>query len=291
MSTVVRPAVAKDVEAICQLLHGKMNSRIPLDRWRNLMNYPWLENKPDFGRVVESRGEILGYCGMVYVDRMLGDAGTVQRAERMVSMSSWYLDKSLRGQGLGKEMLMSSTENSSLTYATLTNSRKPLAIVESCGFRVLENERCIWRKSRSEGSAVSLVRERAEIRRKLTPVELKLVDDLADQPLLPVVLLAEGQQALLFFSVKKKAQDITWYDLMYSSNLGLFTEYAQSLADLMLSDSPAVLAADSRFVPDVNAGVERQALPVPRFFKSERVASHEVDHLYSELQLLDLKLD
>jgi hypothetical protein len=52
-----------------------------------------------------------------------------------------------------------------------------------------------------------------------------------------------------------------------------------------------VLAADARFVDGVQNGAEREALPVPRFFKTERLAPHEIDHLYTELQLLDLKLD
>ena len=56
MSAQIRAAETRDVEAICTLLHTKMNSRIPVDRWRQLMTYQWLREKPDFGRVVESNG-------------------------------------------------------------------------------------------------------------------------------------------------------------------------------------------------------------------------------------------
>ena len=66
MSAHVRLAMASDADAICSLLHEKMNSKIPISRWRNLMRYQWLDDKPDFGRVVESDGQILGFCGMVY---------------------------------------------------------------------------------------------------------------------------------------------------------------------------------------------------------------------------------
>lgn len=255
------------------------------------MTYNWLVDKPDFGRVVESNSQILGYCGMVYVDRMIGDAGTDRRPERMVSMSSWYLDKSLRGQGLGKEMLMASTEDRALSYATLTNSRKPLAIVEACGFRVLEDHRYLWHKKNSTEQTLEIIKDKAALRQRLSEVECTLVDDLQNQPLLPILLVAEGQQNLLFFSVKRKAENITWFDLMYSSNLAMFAKYAQALANQLLTDAQSVLAADGRFVADIADGAERQSLDVPRFFKSERVARHEVDHLYSELQLLDLKLD
>jgi len=67
----VRAAVATDIEDICQLLHNKMDSKIPLERWRKLMTYEWLDAKPDFGRIVEADGTVLGFCGMVYSDRWL----------------------------------------------------------------------------------------------------------------------------------------------------------------------------------------------------------------------------
>jgi len=121
MGAIVRHAEYRDADAICQLLHTKMNARIPVERWRQLMDYRWLADKPDFGRIVESDGQVLGFCGMVYADRTIGEE---QRAERVVSMSSWYLDKSMRGQGLGKAMLVSCIEDDSLTYVTLTNSHK-----------------------------------------------------------------------------------------------------------------------------------------------------------------------
>ena len=91
----VRPATRRDIDAICSLLHSKMNSRIPEARWRQLMTYQWLAEKPDFGRVVESDGRVLGFCGMVYADRLIGDKADDLTEERIVSMSSWYLDLSL----------------------------------------------------------------------------------------------------------------------------------------------------------------------------------------------------
>jgi hypothetical protein len=93
MNAFVRLAEGRDIEAICSLLHTKMNSRIPVERWRQLMSYEWFSEKPDYGRVVESDGDILGFCGMVYADRTLANN---ERVERIVSMSSWYLDKILR---------------------------------------------------------------------------------------------------------------------------------------------------------------------------------------------------
>ena len=287
MSARVRKAVDSDVDAICQLLHAKMNRRIPVERWRHLMTYSWLEHKPDFGRVVESDGKVEGFCGMVYADRLVGPPDNV-RKERVVSMSSWYLDKSLRGLGLGRDMLLSAIEDRSLTYATLTNSRKPLAIVESLGFRILEDHRFVWNKTAASVADVLII---DDLTFRLSTGQKEIIDDMSGLPLTPVYIECSGEQALLFFSVKSKGAGTIWYDLMYTSNPDLFSHCAQSLANQLLPDTPSVLAADGRFVTGQAHSGLREPLPVGRYFISERVQAHELDNLYSELQLLDLKLD
>lgn len=291
MSAIVRSATQEDVEPICRLLHSKMNQRIPVQRWRHLMNYPWLENKPDFGRVVESEGQILGFCGMVYSDRLIGNAHQGLRAERMVSMSSWYLDKSLRGQGLGRDMLIDAVKDKTQTYATLTNSKKPLAIVEALGFKKLETARYIWQRTTSKVLANWLITETESMHQWLEPYQKQLIDDMKHQPLTPVLLQENGKQALLFFSITSKAKGVTWYDLMYSSDLALFSQCAQKLANELLPDDDAKMSADSRFVPNPDSQALWEELPVSRYYISERAERYEIDHLYSELQLLDLKLD
>ncbi|MFK7994090.1 MAG: N-acetyltransferase family protein [Granulosicoccus sp.] len=293
MSALIRPAVSNDIEPICSLLHEKMNSKIPVSRWRQLMSYRWLDEKPDFGRVVESSGKILGFCGMVYADRLLGDVTQEQglRHERIVSMSSWYLDKSLRGQGLGRDMLLSAIDDPSLTYATLTNSRKPLAIVEGLGFRKLEDRRYVWRKTGVADTNIVLIRDPVMLRTRVESHQRQLLDDMSDLPLVPLLLEYHDRQALLFFSIKSKGENVLWFDLMYASDQTLFVECAQALANVLLPDTPAVLASDGRFVRQAPADVEAEPLPVARYYISNSVAPHELDNLYSELQLLDLKLD
>lgn len=288
MSAFVRPAEERDIEAICTLLHTKMNSRIPVERWRQLMSYDWFLEKPDFGRVVESDGDVLGFCGMVYADRTVG---ADERVERIVSMSSWYLDKSVRGKGLGKAMLKSAIEDPTMTYATLTNSRKPLGIVEALGFRVLESHRYLWRKDKPGVSSIRVINNTASIKPLVKPYQQKIIEDLAALPVVPLLLQVDEQQTLMFFSIKRKKNDVIWFDVMHVSDPVLFTRHAQALATVLLPDEPSVLAADGRFVHEPTSEAEYDPLPVARYFVSQRVEPYELDNLYSELQLLDLKLD
>lgn len=291
MSAEVRPAVSTDIDAICHLLHTKMNPKIPLARWYNLMNYRWTDEIPDYGRVVDYEGQVLGYCGMVYADRTIDRPHTEKRNERVVSMTSWYLDKSLRGKGLGAAMLIDCTSNTEMTYATLTNSAKPLHIQEKIGFRVLEDHRFLWHKIKTPDPALTIVSETSEIIKKATEDQRRILKDMAEQPLKPLMFETDSMRSLLLLSIKRKHQEITWFDVMYASNFEHFTAYAQLLADALLEETQSVLASDGRFVVGKSSTAKKESLPVPRFYYSSRMEPHEVDNLYSELQLLDLKLD
>jgi GNAT superfamily N-acetyltransferase len=286
MSAVIRPAGAGDIDAVCALLHEKMNAKIAVERWRRLMTYEWLADKPDLGRVVEARGKILGYVGMVYADRDV--AG---RSERIVNICAWYLDKSLRGAGLGTQMMADATADPAMSYDIMTSSKNTLGILDAVGYRVLDDHHYVWRKAGPGESALTIERDPAAIRACVSADEARLLDDMAGLPVTPMLIGADGAQALLFFSVKRKGADVTWFDLLHTSDRAVFAAQAQALATAVLPEGPAVLAADCRFVEGSAHGAECQVLPVPRFYKTERLKRHEIDHLYTELQLLDLKLD
>lgn len=291
MSTVIRAAESGDIDAICNLLHTKMNSKFSVERWSRLMSYPWLEKKPDFGKVVESDGKILGYTGLIYSQRMIGDAQSGFRKERFASMSSWYLDKSLRGRGLGKGMLLATMEDSSQTFTIFTNSSKPIGIVKALGYQVLDDRRYHWHKAGTASSGITLIKDFQSIRSRATDIQKQILDDMQSMPVTPVWLEVDGRQALLIFSIKSKGEDVLWFDLLYTSDAELFTDCAQSLADSLLPGTPAVLAADSRLIKPPPADTICERLPVERHYLSKTVEPRDIDFLYSELQLLDLKLD
>jgi len=291
MSAVIRPAGAGDIDAVCALLHEKMNAKIAVERWRRLMTYEWLAEKPDLGRVVEAGGTILGYVGMVYADRDIPNLSGGGRSERIVNICAWYLDKSLRGAGLGTRMMADATADPAMSYDIMTSSKNTLTILDAVGYRALDDHRYVWRKAATAADALTIERDPVAIRAQVIADNVRLLDDMVGLPVTPMLIGADGAQALLFFSIKQKGADVTWFDLLHTSDRAVFAAQAQAVANAILPHGPAVLAADCRFVEGSPGGAERQALPVPRFFKSERLAPHEIDHLYTELQLLDLKLD
>lgn len=291
MTAIVRPAQSRDIDGICQLLHEKMNSRYAIERWRRIMSYPWLEQKPDFGQLVEEGGRILGYCGMIYSDRVIGNEAQGYRKARFVSMTSWYLDKSLRGQGLGKQMLLATRQDPTLTYTMFTNSPKPLPMIKALGYQVLDEVRYHWHRTGPAGKDIVLIRDVARIRERANPLQRQLLHDMQDMPIEPVWLVRGDRETLLFLSIRTKGENVLWFDLLHAGDPALFTECAPSLANHLLPVTPSVLASDSRLIAPPPADTVRQLLPVARHYWSQDVQPRDIDFLYSELQLLDQKLD
>lgn len=291
MSSVIRPAQPADIEPICAMLHEKMNAKFPVERWRRLMTYPWMEDKPDLGRVVEDNGNILGFVGMVYSKRVVEGA-----SETFVSISSWFLDRSMRGQGLGAGLMAAATDDPRITFTNVTSSDRVLPIVDAVGYRVLDDHRYLWRKKGRPDPRLRCEWDVEAIRGRLGEDERRLIADHAGLPVRPVLVETGEHRALLFFSVKQKGSDVTYFDLLHTGDGALLAGHGQALADAILPDGAVVLAADCRFVANDSIdrrapdGAEREALPVPRYYKSTRLAPARIDLLYSELQLLDLKL-
>ena len=70
-----------------------------------------------------------------------------------------------------------------------------------------------------------------------------------------------------------------------------FAKNARALADAILPSTQALLSVDSRLLAGQGAEPdELWELPVNRGFQSAGLEAHEMDFLYSEIPLLDLKL-
>jgi GNAT superfamily N-acetyltransferase len=284
----IRPAGENDVDAIVALLHGQMNRKIAPERWRRLFAYPWLDQKPDLGRVAVEGERVVGYVGMVHADRDIGG-----RRERIVNVCAWFLDKEFRGRGLGHALMAEATADDRASYTILTSSAKTRKILDAVGYRELDAERRVWRRrGTAPARAISFVEDPARIIAEVGARSRRLLRDHEGMPVQPMLIGAEGRTCLLVFSVKLKGDDVAYWDLLHVRDRVFFSAYAQDLADTILpAGKKAVLAADLRFVDPSAQHGERERFAVPRFFKTMRLRPEEIDNLYSEIQLLDLKLD
>lgn len=285
-TATLRRAKPGDIAAICELLHTHMNSDFSVERWRKLFEPQWCLDNPDMGIVAVDGNRIVGFHGHVCSHRTIGN-----REYRFVNFSSWYLLKEYRGQGLGRKMLEMAVSRPDTTYVVCSLSPKRIDYFKTLGMDVLDTERLLWRKEGHEYENLDIIDDPEVIAMRANPDEVAILKDHEGLKITPILVSTKCTQCLLLLSISKKAGGRIYYDVLYRSNPGMFTDRAPDIAQALLPDGDCVLAADRRFVENDAPEAEVEQIKSPRFFKSDQVKPRNVDLAYSEIVLLELKLD
>jgi len=281
----LRAAGPDDRDAVVTLLHERMSSRISLARWRRLFDYAWLANKPDCGVVVLEQGRAAGYLAVIYADRRLGG-----RMVRTANLSSWYLVKSLRGQGIGLAMLQLATREPAVTYTTFSSNPHALRLMAEAGLILLDDSRFLWRRTAARGAGAQVLSGFAALLPEIPEHERLILADHRDLPVQAHWLRAAEGDCLIVLSIKKKGADVAYHEVLHLGRPDVFARHAAAFANAVLAPGAAVLAVDRRFLDGCEVSAEREQISVPRYFRSPDMAPRAVDFLYSEIPLLDLKL-
>jgi GNAT superfamily N-acetyltransferase len=285
MSVIVRPAEQGDIDSVVDLLFDNMSQKVSKERWRRLLDYPWRPADADRGRVAVDDGRIVGFLGLVYVDRPIGG-----RIERFCNICAWYLLKSHRGQGIGQEIQFSAVADPRMTYTIMTaTAATGQAFRTNSGFNVLDDTRYLLRRNAGGRSTVELIDDPDRIAPLLAPGDRTILEQHRPYNVRHLLARSGGEACYIVMQVKRKGADIDYYEVMYANDGRLLLEIAPSIARVLLPSDTAVFAIDPRFLPST-PDWEIESIRLPRWYRSARVEPAKIDHLYGEIALLDLKL-
>ncbi len=283
----LRPATSGDIPAIVDFLHDHMDRRISHERWRRIVEYNWPGNKPTCGWLVEDGCDIVGYLGLVYAPRTIDGANHC-----LVNLTSWYLRRPYRDLKTALAMLHAATADTDATYTVFSSRPAVTRLMRRTGFRCLDDTRYVWRRRGAGAGDLEVSTDPATIRTRLNPPARKLLDDHAAFNATSFLLRAPGgETCFLLLSIRHKGADIAYHEALYVSEPSVLARHAQQFADLILPGEKALLAVDCRFLAGQTVSAATETIPAPRFFKSTQLAPSKVDFLYSEILLLNLKLD
>jgi hypothetical protein len=269
----LRLAGPDDREPVAAFLYERMSSRISLERWCRLFDYGWIEDKPDRGVIVTAKGAIAGYLGVIHAERRIRG-----RTARTANLSSWYI-----------AMLELATRDPAVTYTTFSSNPPALRLMARVGLGLLDERRLLWRRS-GDAAGIEVLSGLDALLPEVSDHERKILADHRGLAVQPHLLCAPEGDALVILSVKQKGADIAYHEVLHVGRPAVLARHAQAFANAVLAPGTSVLAVDTRFLDGFEVVAESEPISVPRFFRSSDLARREVDFLYSEIPLLDLKL-
>jgi hypothetical protein len=149
----------------------------------------------------------------------------------------------------------------------------------------------LWRRSGVPPAGIAVLSGSAALLPELPAQERRLLEDHRGLPIHPHLLRTADGDCLVVLSLKRKGEDVLWHEVLHLGRPALLARHAQAFADAVLAPGESVLSVDSRLLDGCAVtAAERLPIPVPRYFRSPDLAPREVDFLYSEIPLLDLKL-
>lgn len=256
-----------------------------LEGWRTLLDGRWSGPAGRYAITARDDGRLVGVLGLVTAERPSLD-GPVMTA----NMTSWYVLKPYRGQGLGHRMIGLAAADPTVTLTNFTSSRGAVPVVESAGMQPLDRERLLWRSRPAARAGLSVHPEpiRADI--GIGAKDRRVLEDHAGLNLMRLAVATPDGPCVLLLSVKRKSDAWLTYEALYLGNRDAFARHARAIADSILPPEGAVLSVDRRLLPAEAEPDAVETFDVPRFYIPGRLPPEEIDYLYSEIVLLDMKL-
>lgn len=254
-----------------------------MDRWRMLLDGRWAGTQNGIAITARDRGKLVGVLGMVTAERptYLGPRTTA-------NMSSWYLLKSHRGTGLGGRMLDFATSRPGITVTNFATSALAKPALDRSRLVEIDAARHLFAP---RGPARLRVHsDPLALGSDLSDRDRQIVEDHAGLAIPSYVVETPDGLCLVLLSVKRKVPEFLSHELLYAGDLKLLGRYVRDFADALLPPEGARLAIDERFLPPGVDSDARQVLTAPRYSTPGDLPPSAVDHIYSEIVLLDLKI-
>ncbi|UWR26818.1 GNAT family N-acetyltransferase [Sulfitobacter sp. S223] len=277
--TFATPDQREEVEAF-------MHSAFPrakwgADGWTRLLANRWGGAGGEFAVTARDKGVLVGVMGMNDSIRH-----TPRGPQRYRNLTSWYVLKTHRGMGLGERLMHTAMADPEVTSTNLTSAKAALPLVDRIGFKILDAQRNIWRHS--GGTPLSHTLDPLNDA-SLSPVDAQVLADHAALNLKPAVVETQDGPLTLVLSVKQKSDEYVTHEVLYVGQPDLLARHARAVADTLLPAEAAVFSVDSRLIADPHPDAI-ETIEVPRFYKGSTMLPSEIDHMYSEIVLMDMKL-
>jgi len=278
-------AKPEEREEVAQFMNRVfVRAKWDIDGWRRLMAGRWCGPEGRFAIIArDDSGAMVGVMGLIYAQRMTS-AGVRTTAD----MTSWYILKEHRGGGLGGRMMAFATADPDVTVTNFSSAKAAVSVLERAGLEVLDHERLVWLPSDAPRFVVH--EDPLALGDRLTEKDRKIISD--HQGLRLRHLAVETPEGLVVMVVypQKKHDEYVTHEIMYLADQPLFARYAHRIAASVLPAEGAILSLDRRFAAEGIECDDVRQFATPRFCQKGLLDPSEIDMLYSECILLNIKI-
>ena len=254
-----------------------------IEGWRRLVAGRWAGPEGRYAVTVRDGGRLVGVLGLVYAHRE-----TSEGRRTTADMTSWYVLKEYRGQGVGGQMMALATSEPDVTVTNFSSAKAAVSVLERAGLEVLDRERLVWHPSGAP--KLTVYEDPLRLGSRLGPKETRVISDHAGLNLRPVAVETPDGLCVMVLYPQKKHDDYVTHEIMYLADQPFFARHATRIAASVLPSRAAILSLDRRFAAPGIQPDEVREFATPRFCQKGLLHPSEIDMLYSECVLLDIKI-
>ena len=137
----LRWAEASERGAVQAYIASRM-PKIPFERWANILDCRWTPGEERYGVVVTRDGELAGFLGIVFADRVIRG-----KTRRTGNITSWFVEKDMRRGGLGQDMLALITEPGEVTYTATSPNIRSGSLLAKIGWTLMDDTKLYFDRS------------------------------------------------------------------------------------------------------------------------------------------------
>jgi hypothetical protein len=258
------------------------------EKGRNIFEYQWQRNETHCGLILVDGDRTVGFLGMIFSRRLIND-----KVEKFCNLTSWYVHKDYRSRAIS--MILPLNGMKDYTITDLTPAKNVYKIQNKLGFKDLDGAGRLLlpfgrRLFQAEFSAANLSHDSAAIEKKLEGQNLKIFNDHQKYPCFHFLLTGQDRYCYIIYT-KLRRKRIPYAHLHYISDPDLFALVYRDIRNSILSHAKAYfLLIDSRLVKNRKLPVSF-CLPyrAPKQYRSSTLKPEQIDNLYSELVMLNLR--
>ena len=257
-------------------------------RLRKLFEYQWERDEDYCGLALKDGDHTVGFIGMIFSRRQIGG-----RTEKFCNLTSWFVQEGYRSRAIS--LLLPLHAMKDYTITDLTPAKNVYKIQNKIGFKDLDVGGRILlpigrRLSAPRHVSARMTHLESEIRQVLSAEHLKIFNDHLDYRCSHFLLSAENRYCYIVYSGHKR-KNLPFVYIHYISDTDLFEHAYHEIRNAIFAHAHAYFAViDARLVTNLKLPFSF-CLPyrTPKQYLSSHLKPAQIDNLYSELVLLNLR--